>query len=602
MQRDIESPPNRNTLWADLFVDELARSGLRSACISPGSRSTPLTISFFRHEHIRVYPIVDERSAGFFALGIALGSGLPVAVVCTSGTAVANLHPAIVEADQSDIPLLILTADRPHELRNSGANQTIDQLKLFGDHVRWFVDVAPPEADPAAPTLRSIRTLACRAYASSNGGRPGPVHLNFPFRKPLEPTPVPDDIPSSLLAAEPLLLRGRPGNAPFTRLNRGRVYPSDDQIDQLTALIQDANRGLIICGPRRSIPERQEFLGRLATVSGYPLLADALSGLRFGAIIAENPGTVLGGYETFLRSEIRDRLQTPELVLQFGAAPTSKALSLYLGEHIGVRRIAIQEHGRWTDPSHGISDLLWADPEIVCRMVADRLESSAFRRADTAWITQWQALESQTWRAIAAVRQTGLSEASILPVVVDSLPSGSLLFVASSLPVRHLDEFVRPDRKPIRAYANRGASGIDGTISSAAGVSVGADLPLVLVIGDLAFYHDMNGLMTIKRFAQYATIVLINNNGGGIFHRLPISAYDPPFQDLFITPHGLNFEPMAQMFALQYHRPQTLEDFQQTFRESLDRTGGNLIEVRTDAAEHERVRRTISQAMIDNPP
>jgi 2-succinyl-5-enolpyruvyl-6-hydroxy-3-cyclohexene-1-carboxylate synthase len=585
--------PNRNTLWAQIFVDELARSGLQAVCIAPGSRSTPLTIAFAAEPRIQVYSHLDERSAAFFALGLALAGRKPVALVCTSGTAAANFYPAVIEAHQAQVPLLLLTADRPHELRHSGANQTIDQVKLYGDQVRWFVDVALPEANPPASSLRSLRTLAGRTMAVAAGSPPGPVHLNFPFRKPLEPIPVPGDQPGPAAGETAEALAGRPAQQPYTRFSRGTVAPSEGQIDSLVAAIRAVARGLIICGPRCPAGAFPQAVTRLARLTGYPILADPLSGLRFGPHLEQVNGLILGGYENFLPGW-RDRgWSTPQLILRFGAMPTGKAIGDYLESVAECRQFAVDGHGLWADATHQLTDFMWADPEITCQQLADQLEVSQVPTTDSGWATVFRQAEQACWATIELARSETLFEGGILVDVVELLPPEAILYVASSMPVRHLDQFGRPGSTPLCVLANRGASGIDGTISSALGAAAATAASLVLVTGDLAFYHDLNGLLALRRCGVKATIVLINNDGGGIFHRLPIAQFDPPFTDLFLTPHGLDFEPAIRMFGADYIRVTTQADFRDALRQSIGGTTSCIIEVPSDSARYEQLRREI---------
>jgi len=585
---------NRNALWAQVFVEELARSGLREVCIAPGSRSTPLALSFHENPNVRVYSLIDERSAAFFALGIALASERPVALLCTSGTAAANFYPAVVEAHYARVPLLMLTADRPHDQRESGANQTIDQLKLYGDHVKRFVDVAPPEVAPPARTLRYLRTLACRAFHQAESPPAGPVHLNFPFRKPLEPTPVPEDLPERWLASVgKTALEGREGEA-FTRIARGRLRPTDEQIEQLAEAIQQAPRGLIVCGPRCPGDAFPKAVVARARAAGYPLLADPLSGVRFGPHVSEH---VLGAYETFL-AELAKQVEEPQLVLRFGAMPTSQALCAYLEALADseCRQIAVNEHGVWEDATHTLSDFFVADPVEACRQVTQKLEQQS-RAPDLGWLEIWQRAERRSREIVEAVAEREFFEGYALPEVVEALPEGAALVVASSLPVRHLDQFVPPQTKRLRVFSNRGASGIDGTVSTALGVAA-VCRPTVLVTGDLAFYHDLNGLLALKRCGVRAVIVVLNNDGGGIFHRLPIARYEPPFRELFVTPHGLDFEPIVRAYGARFLRVDARQgQIAKALNEALLWEESAVLEVRTDAERHERIRREILQTV-----
>lgn len=579
--------PNPSTLWAQIFVDELARAGLRHVCIAPGSRSTPLTVAFAQHPAVKVYSLLDERGASFFALGLALAGEAPVALVCTSGTAVANFHPAVIEACYAQVPLLVLTTDRPPELRHSGANQTVDQVKLYGDHVRWFVDVGLPENEPADLTLRALRTLAGRALATAAGSPPGPVHLNFPFRKPLEPTPL----PGARLDPGPAAgWQGRGDGQPFTRLSRGRLAPTPDQLELLTASLSQAARGLIVCGPRCPGGDFPQAVTRLARLAGFPLLADALSGVRFGPRTGPAADLICGAYETYLQP---GHWEPPDLILRFGAMPISANLGAYLAQQTDCHQIAIDGSGTWQDETHTLSHLLAADPALTCERVADRLAGSSLTPRDERWPARFAQAEAKAHRLVRQKQAETFFEGALLPEVVELLPADSLLFVASSLPVRHLDQFVAPQTKPLRVLANRGASGIDGTIASALGAAAVAGQPLVLVCGDLAFYHDLNSLLALRRCGVKATLVVINNNGGGIFQRLPIARFDPPFTDLFLTPHDLNFEPVARLFGAGYATVQTLADFRRAFQQALASPDSHIVEVQTDAAFHEKVRKEI---------
>jgi len=577
--------PNRNLLWTHTFVDELARGGLRAVCIAPGSRSTPLTIAFAEHPQIRVYSLIDERSASFFALGLALATDQPVAVVCSSGTATANFYPAVIEAHYSGVPLLILTADRPPELRDSGANQTVDQVKLYGDHVLWSVDVAVPEAEPSALTLRSLRTLACRAAAKANGLPRGPVHLNFPFRKPLEPIPVSSDVTDQPGYAP------RPDARPFTQIARGRLLPDPAQIAPIAEQVMGARRGLIVCGPRCPRGDFPAAVTQLAAAAGFPILADPLSGVRFGAHTDGAP--VIGGYDTFLPT---GTLSAPDLVLHFGAEPTSQMLINYLEAAPDAARVWFSADGIWLDADHRADHVLWADPAASCAQIAAALGSA--RDPNRAWLDQWRAAEGACWGAIEQAQAGEWFDGAVVAEVADALPDGGQIFIGNSLPVRHLDQFARPSAKSLRTYGSRGASGIDGVTSTALGAAAATDTPLALVTGDLSFYHDMNGLMAVARCGVKAVIVVINNDGGGIFRRLPVAEFDPPFTELFLTPHGLQFEPVVRMYGLDYARveaaqPNARADFRAAFAAALAAERATVIEVITDSARDLELRRAL---------
>lgn len=562
---------NRNTLYADVFVDELARSGLEAVCIAPGSRSTALTLAFARHAGIRVYTHLDERSAAFFALGLALSTDKPVAVLCTSGTAAANFYPAIIEAHQSRVPMIVITSDRPHELRHSGANQTIDQVKMYGDFVLWAVDAALPEADPAALTLRNLRSLANRAYAKANGLRKGAVQINMPFRKPLEPTPVATDRSS---APEDAMSRAEA--APFARFAEV-AYPlaSEATLKDLTQIMAQHPKGLIVCGPRSlpdANPEAMRLLQQISQHSGYPLLTDAASGLRFDQGI--------GAYDSFLMKDLSQVL-APELVIRIGDVPTSRWLNEYLDKIEPLYRVHIRPDGEWADDSHRVSHFIQADlPDLLRRLL-----QLVPRRHESEWMSQFSALESRTWAAIAqGMQELPLFDGAAVYAVAEAIPDEASLFIGNSLSIRHVDQFARPQGKHIVTLANRGASGIDGNISTALGAAAGRpDQPLVMILGDITLYHDMNGLLALHRLGIPATIVLLNNDGGGIFRRLPVRDFEPEFTDLFLTPHGLDFSKVASLYGLTYEHIESVEALRSALSTNIAQRGVSLLEIRSDS-------------------
>lgn len=584
---------NRNELWSNIFVDELLRAGVTAACIAPGSRSMPLAFAFANRPEIKVYSLLDERGAAFFTLGLGQTSRRPAALVCTSGTAAANFLPAIIEASQSEIPMLVLTADRPLELQHSGSNQTIDQIKLYGDYVRWFVQVPSPEANPSAHLLSSLRTMADRAVAASLGlnGAPGPVHLNFPFRKPLEPTTVPGDLPPEMPNGAAPPLEGRSNGAPFVQIQTGWLSPTQQQIGRLADQIQSSGCGLIVCGPRCPGGEFPAEVVQLAEKTGFPVLADSLSGVRFGAQAGSS--LVLGGYETFLSSETwAKNLPVPELVLRFGDLPVSAALGSYLAQlPARTRQIAIGAARRWADDMFVLNEVIHVDSTEILRQVDERLTP----QRESAFLTSWLRADAAAWEAVAEVRRREEFEGAVLADVVENLPDGTLLYVSNSLPIRHLDQFARPRPATLRIFANRGASGIDGTISSALGVAAGSEGPLVLVTGDLSFYHDLNSLLALKHPGVRATIVLIHNDGGGIFRRLPAAQFDPPFTELLLASHGLDFAPAVEMFGAEYWLVNGMQNLGAALKRSIRAEKSHILNIHTDSARGEQVRTEIIQ-------
>lgn len=572
---------NRNMLWAAVVVDELARAGVRHAVIAPGSRSTPLVIALSQEPRITTHSIIDERSAAFFALGLALETGIPAALVCSSGTATANFYPAVVEAHYSNVPMLVLTADRPHELRDSGANQTVDQIRLYGNHVLWSVDVAPPESNPSEVVVRSLRTLANRAVALASGPIGGPVHLNFPLRKPLEPIPV---------ASDNISVMGSPRDdgRPYTVLSRGTLQPTGAQLDDLAALVRGSRRGLVVAGPRTPGGALPPALTAFAQATGYPVLADPLSNLRWPDV------PVIGAYDNFLAAAPA-LLDGIDLLIHVGALPASKTLEDFFVKNSVPNVVLITENGIWTDPYHRLTHLLHADAAAVFSGLASRIAAPV---VDRAWADAWRAAEDGAWSALGQHRGAAFFDGGVIGTVADMLPDGARLFVASSLPVRHLEQYGQPSAKAVRVYCNRGASGIDGTVSSAFGVAAAAPAPTVLVTGDLAFYHDMNGLLAAKRAGAKLIIVLVNNDGGGIFKRLPIADFEPAFTELFVTPHGLDFEPAARLYGFEYTRVASYDALETAFAAALSHPGSVIIEARTNAEQDAQARTALAQQVF----
>jgi len=576
--------PNRNALWGRVLADELAAAGVDAVCVSPGSRSTPLTVAFDRHDDIRILSHLDERSSAYFALGRARRTGAVTPLVCTSGTAAANYHPAVIEASQSRVPMLLLTADRPPELRDSGANQTIDQEKLYGDAVRWYRDVAEPEATPRK--LRSLRTTAARAVARAEGTPAGPVHLNLPFRKPLEPTPVEGDVPTDLPEAA---TEGRAGA--FVETTAGVPELDDDRLRELASSLSEP-RGLIVVGPDDAPGIDPEAVAALAHATGFPVLADPLSGVRYGGVTRTTP--VIGGYDGYLGDRVRTAWPDPDVVVRAGASPTSKPLREYLAA-VDADQYVVDPAAGWREAAFTATDLVVADPT---RLFA-RLSRLLAGPGSDDWRARW--VDADAAHAAAVGDTDGFCEGRILGDIVDLAPDPATVFVSNSMPVRDLDRFGGPTTASLTALGNRGASGIDGIVSTALGAGASTTDHLTLVTGDLAYYHDTNGLAAIERCGVEATIVLLNNDGGGIFHMLPIESHDPPFTAQFVTPHGLDFEPTGDLYGLSFARIEggDREAFREAYAEATAAEGSHVIEVRTDAAESHEVRDRLRERAIE---
>jgi 2-succinyl-5-enolpyruvyl-6-hydroxy-3-cyclohexene-1-carboxylate synthase len=597
------------------FVDELARCGMRAACTSPGSRSAPLVLSLARDPRVRCYSHIDERCAGFFALGLAKASDLPVAVACTSGTAAAELLPAAIEAHEARVPLLLLTADRPAELRENGAGQAIDQLKLFGGAAKWFFEVAVHEAGERE--LRWMRTLACRAYWTALEGSPGAVHLNFPLREPLVSE---DELPPDQT--------GRRDGAPYVRrapagplVDAGAEPPAS-----LRELVAGARRGVLVAGRH----ERGSNLGAAASAfaqaAGWPLLADPLSGARRG-------DAAIAHYDALLRDERFAGSLVPDLVLRVGDLPVSKPLRSWLAGLVQARQVALDPEGAWQDPASVLSDSLALEPAATLVQLTAWLSDGASRRAlpDEDWLAQWRSADERASEAIVGALGGGeLSEPAVAAELGVLLPAQATLFVASSMPVRDIETFWPVRADPPRVLCNRGANGIDGTVSSAFGAAAENPGPVLLLIGDVALAYDIGGLLAATRLGLKLTIVLLDNGGGGIFDFLavagagmarapdanasrhaaaPATAARAPAggqadggEDIYTrhiaTPTGLDFAKAAALYGLAHQRVATTSELRTALERALSpQSGSTIVHVRGDRAHNVELHRRVWSAV-----
>jgi 2-succinyl-5-enolpyruvyl-6-hydroxy-3-cyclohexene-1-carboxylate synthase len=578
--------PNRSTLHGRAVVDELARGGVAAVCVAPGSRSTPLTAAFAGHDDVRVLSHLDERSAAFFALGRARRTGEPTPVVTTSGTAAANLHPAVVEASRARVPFVALTADRPAELRDSGANQTVDQEKLYGSATRFYADLPEPTAE--SRTLRATRTKVAQGLAAATGTPAGPVHLNCPFPKPLEPTPVDGDVPADL---DPLAADGRPGGEPFVRRSAGTPALGRRDLHSLVEALDEA-RGLLVAGPADPPGHDREAFAALAAATGFPVLADPLSGLRYGGHVRTTP--VCGAYDAYLHSAATDDWPAPDVVLRVGASPTSTPLRRYLAD-TGARQLVVDPAGEWREAEFAATDLVTADPSRL----AGRLSERAGPAADPAWVERWERAD-RVAREVhdEAAAEGERFEGRVLAALADRAPDPSTLVVSNSMPVRDLDRFGAPSTTSLTVLGNRGASGIDGVVSTALGAGSATTDPLTLAVGDIALYHDMNGLLALGRCDVEATVVLVDNDGGGIFHLLPVEAFDPPFTAQFKTPHGLDFAPTADLYDLEF-RTVDLDGLGDAYADSVATPGSDVLRVSFDAESSHRTREALRDRVVE---
>ena len=501
--------------FAATFVDELAAQGVEFACISPGSRSAPIAIALQRHPKIRVYVHIDERSGSFFGVGLAKSTGKPVVLLSTSGTAAAEFHAAVVEASHSQTPLIVLTADRPPELRDVGANQSIDQQRLYGTAVRWFFDPGPPVE--AANASRVWRRLAARAYAEA---ATGPVHINLPFREPLVPTP--GEVP---------VAEGAAGQS----VSAGRTLPTPGQVTTLASALQRAQRPLVVAGEMRDGDRLAPALSRL----GLPVLAEPSSQLR-----RAETGAAVESYEALLRAGWSLQ-HGPDLVIRLGGTPTSKVLSAWLAA-TSAPTFLIDPDRTWRDQDQVASHIVACDPQALMEALP-----AMDRRA---WREEWVSAGKRATAAIAATFvSTSMHEGHIVRALASRMPDNAQVFIGSSMPIRAADSFWPHAKTQQRFFGNRGASGIDGLVSTGLGLAAGrSNVPTVLLLGDLSLYHDMNGLWAVRRHGLRATIIVCDNNGGGVFNFLPQAQHQDVFEELFATPLGLDFAQVARLYDLVY--------------------------------------------------
>lgn len=692
---------NANLAWASVLAETLVRLGLRLVAIAPGSRSTPLTVAFARHPVLEAVPVLDERSAGFFALGAARQTHRPVGLVCTSGTAAANFFPAVVEARESGVPLLVLTADRPPELRDCGAGQAIDQVKLYGQYPVWQAELALPE--PTSAMLAYLRQTLVAAWTQA---RRGPVHLNLPFRDPLAPVPEPEsgrgralqkladrfdaDVFFAALPAKADACPLAPGPLPLDR-----ALLAD--LNQAFARWRACERGAIVAGPAQpAAPARYcEAVARLSRALGWPVLAEGLSPLRNYAQL--NPNAI-AAYDAILRNPaLADRLR-PEQVIRLGALPTSKDLRAWLAAADPLQWV-LEPGDRNRDPLHGRTATLALGPESLADLdwMPDvglvpsslpfphnnpraRLQGWGKGGAPSPYLQQWQMAETQVQSALGrifqgegddclaaeageafpgtsgdspggdrgfpgdsyelgtvsvefAAREAARREDSspktlrdrwpenVRPVpaqppevsapapdrrlppfegkaawwLSQCLPPHTPIFIGNSMPVRDVEFFWQPNALEVQPAFNRGANGIDGSLSTALGLAHG-NRPAVMLTGDLALLHDTNGFLLRSRLRGHLTIVLMNNNGGGIFEQLPVAAFEPPFEEFFATPQNVDFAQLCATYGVDYCRVEDWETFQALLN-PLPETGMRLLEIACDRKRDARRRAAILRAV-----
>ena len=570
-----------------LLVDELARAGVRHACIAPGSRSSPIATALGTHPSLRVWTHIDERAAGFFALGLARATRTPVVVACTSGTAAANLLPAVIEAFQGYVPLVVLTADRPPELRDCGAAQTIDQYRLFGSHVRWFLELPVPEA--TSQLSRTARTVACRAVATACGPPAGPVHLNLPLREP----------GAQEQSCEEVAGRSPHPGAAWVRIHG--VPPAADPaaVSEVAATLARSRRPLIVAGPLDDAdPSLPDAVTTLALRIGAPLLAEPASNLRHHMI----DSVLVDAHDALLRVAAFRDAHGPDVVLRLGSLPTSKALVTWLADHPAAAHVVLDGAGAWSDPDGVATAVVRGAPAHTARLLVDALPDV---EPDLHWLWRWRHAGAVARHALRETlgEECAPFEGHVVAALAEVLPPTATLYAGNSLAIRELDWFWTAGASGIRVLCNRGANGIDGFVSSVLGAAAGAASPTVGLCGDLSFLHDAGGLLAAHRHGLHAIFVVLDNDGGGIFDHLAVAESAPRYEELFVTPHGLDLAPIAEAYgarAVRVSEPAGLHD---AMVEALSAAHTTVVHVRIDRAHslaaHRRAWRRAATALRD---
>jgi 2-succinyl-5-enolpyruvyl-6-hydroxy-3-cyclohexene-1-carboxylate synthase len=565
--------PRANRLWAHLIVEELLRCGVDFFCVAPGSRSTPLVAALAANEKARSLIHFDERGTAFAALGYARATQRPAAWITTSGTAVANGLPAVVEAATDGVPMILLTADRPPELRQTGANQTIDQPDIFGDYIRWRFDLPAP--DPGIDPAMVLTTVDQAAYRAGRTPQ-GPVHLNLMFREPFLSDPEDDDVlsgPSSW---------ARSGE-PYTRYAASKPTVDEMEIHNLWETLRPVRRGLVVAGRLASLKQGEAVL-LLADALGWPLLPDIGSQIRLGT------EDIAAHYDALLAGDSFVETHAPEAVVHVGGRALSKRLEQFLASSRPDPYVVVRENPFRLDPAHRVTHSVEANVLDFCAALA-RAATEDPPATDPSWLAGWREVSEEVGCHLDGIPAGEPNEPLVARVLSQNVPPDHGLVVASSMPVRDLDTYAATGGAPVPVAANRGASGIDGTVATAAGFARGLERPVTLLIGDLALLHDLNSLAMLRNV--HVVVVVLNNDGGGIFSFLPIARQEEFFEPYFGTPQGVGFEPAAKMFGLAYEHTGTMEEFVEAYGSACARGSSTLIEVKTDRGKNVALHRRV---------
>lgn len=575
---------NLNTFWANLIVEELIRSGVDYFCISPGSRSAPLTAAVARNKKAKSIICYDERNSAFHALGYARASAKPAAIITTSGTACANLYPAIIEASNDNVPMIVLTADRPPELIDTSANQSINQPNMFGQYTRWQFDLpCPDENIPPEMVLSTIDQSVFRSRYSN----PGPVHINCRYRKPLEPT---DTKPSEDYTRN--IKAWTDSTEPFTKYEYPEAVANSESLDSLAKDIQQTDRGLLIVGKLNSDDQRKAVMA-IVKILNWPVYTDITSGLR----LTDCQTNIIRYFDQELLSEDFNKKAKPLLVLHFGGRKTSKRVDEFLDQNRPDNYILINNTPQRQDPIHAVTAYLKGDITDTCESLMDRIR--LHEETDYTGFYTEKGIHADTIIASNIDNTEKTSEPFIARELSKIIPDNTSLVLSSSMPIRDVDLYSVSGRNGITVAANRGVSGIDGVISTASGFAAAKKQLTTLLIGDMAFIHDINSLAVLKTLDAQVIVVVINNRGGGIFHFLPISQVEDVFEDYFAAPHDHNFKGACETFGIDYYNPQNKTSFTQAYKDAVDKSVSAVIEVNTDRKENLKLRRKIKKRIIE---
>lgn len=575
---------NLNSFWADLIVEELIRCGVDHFCIAPGSRSTPLVVAAARNAKAQCVVYFDERVAGFYALGYAKAANKPAAVITTSGTAVANLLPAVTEAHMDQVPMLLLTADRPEELTDTGANQTLRQTEIFAGFVRWCHTLpCPAEAYPPEAVLTTIDQAVFRVQSVCGG----PVHLNCRYREPLEPCGHCVDKKYTAKISNWV-----DSDAPFTSYQETQVCLNEKTLDTIVEVVRETDRGLIVIGGLKTSFEREKILA-LAEKLNWPVYADITSGVR----LTGGATSCIRYFDQQVLSSEFNQAVRPTVVLHFGGRTTSKRLDQFFDDCRPDHYIVVHNNPDRYDRNHAVTMRIQANPAQAAGAIAEEIEN----HEKTSYLGLMRKISTQTDAVIERMveNDTRLSEPFVARYLSAVVPDGSCLFLSNSMPVRDMDLYGVNNREAVFSTANRGVSGIDGILSTAIGVTTARQSPTTLVIGDVAFMYDLNALAFLSSQALPIIVVVINNQGGGIFDFLPISECQDVLEKFFVAKHDFQFSGVCDTFKIDYHQSREKDDFIRAYAEAVKKGIPAVIEVISDRKTNLELRRSIKSEIIE---